>query len=146
MPGATVLLNSPFSPEETWKRFSKEWQAEIIEKKLRVFVIDASKVAADSGMRGRTNTVMQACFFALANVLPKEEAIEQIKKSIQKTYAKKGDEVVQMNFKAVDNSLANLHEINVPEAVEADALPQVIPQYEGAPEFFKRVQIGRAHV
>ena len=64
MPGATVLLNSPFSPEETWKRFSKEWQAEIIEKKLRVFVIDASKVAADSGMRGRTNTVMQACFFA----------------------------------------------------------------------------------
>ena len=140
MPGATVLLNSPFSPEETWKRFSKEWQAEIIEKKLRVFVIDASKVAADSGMRGRTNTVMQACFFALANVLPKEEAIEQIKKSIQKTYAKKGDEVVQMNFKAVDNSLANLHEINVPATVDADALPQVIPQYEGAPEFFKRVQ------
>ena len=140
MPGATILLNSPFSPEETWKRFSKEWQSEIIEKKLRVFVIDASKVAADSGMKGRTNTVMQACFFALANVLPKEEAIEQIKKSIQKTYAKKGDEVVQMNFKAVDNSLANLHEISVPATIEADALPQAIPQYEGAPEFFKRVQ------
>ena len=140
MPGATVLLNSPFSPEETWKRFSKEWQEEIIAKKLKVFVIDASKVAADSGMKGRTNTVMQACFFALANILPKDEAIAQIKKSIEKTYAKKGEEIVQMNYKAVDNSLANLHEIAVPATVDADAKPQKAPEYKGAPEFFKRVQ------
>ncbi len=140
MPGATILLNSPFSPEETWKRFSKEWQSEIIEKKLKVFVIDASRVAAESGMKGRTNTVMQACFFALANVLPKDEAIAQIKKSIEKTYAKKGEEVVQMNFKAVDNSLANLHEIVVPAAVDPAAKPQLIPEYKSAPEFFKRVQ------
>ncbi|MBQ8445486.1 MAG: pyruvate:ferredoxin (flavodoxin) oxidoreductase, partial [Opitutales bacterium] len=140
MDGATVLLNSPFSPEETWKRFSKEWQEEIIAKKLKVFVIDASRVAAESGMKGRTNTVMQACFFALANVLPKDEAIAQIKKSIEKTYAKKGEEIVQMNFKAVDNSLANLHEINVPATVDADAKPQVAPAYEGAPDFFKKVQ------
>ncbi len=140
MPGATILLNSPFAPAETWKRFSKEWQEEIIAKKLRVFVIDASKVAAESGMKGRTNTVMQACFFALANILPKDEAIAQIKKSIEKTYAKKGEEVVQMNFKAVDNSLANLHEIDVPAAPDADAKPQALPEYKGAPEFFKRVQ------
>ena len=140
MPGATILLNSPFAPAETWKRFSKEWQEEIIAKKLRVFVIDASKVAAESGMKGRTNTVMQACFFALANILPKDEAIAQIKKSIEKTYAKKGEEVVQMNFKAVDNSLANLHEIDVPATPEADAKPQTLPEYKGAPEFFKRVQ------
>ncbi|MCD8283487.1 MAG: pyruvate:ferredoxin (flavodoxin) oxidoreductase [Opitutae bacterium] len=140
MPGATILLNSPFAPEETWKRFSKEWQTEIIEKKLKVFVIDASRVAAESGMKGRTNTVMQACFFALANILPKDEAIAQIKKSIEKTYAKKGEEVVQMNFKAVDNSLANLHEVVVPACVDADAKPQVLPEYKGAPEFFKRVQ------
>ena len=140
MEGATVLLNSPFSPEETWKRFSKEWQEEIIAKKLRVYVIDASRVAAESGMKGRTNTVMQACFFALANILPKDEAIAQIKKSIEKTYAKKGEEIVQMNFKAVDNSLANLHEISVPATVDADAKPQVPPAYEGAPDFFKKVQ------
>ena len=138
--GATVLLNSPFTPEETWKRFPREWQEEIIAKKLHVYVIDASKVAADSGMRGRTNTVLQACFFALAGVLPKDEAIAQIKKSIQKTYAKKGDDVVQMNFKAVDSSLANLHEIFVPATVDADAKPVEVPTYEGAPEFFKKVQ------
>ena len=140
MKGATVLLNSPFSPEETWKRFSKEWQEEIIAKQLKVFVIDASRVAAESGMKGRTNTVMQACFFALANILPKDEAIAQIKKSIEKTYAKKGEEVVQMNFKAVDNSLANLHEIIIPASVDEGAKPLVAPAYEGAPEFFKKVQ------
>lgn len=140
MNGATVLLNSPFPPEETWKRFSKEWQEEIIAKQLKIYVIDASRVAAESGMKGRTNTVMQACFFALANILPKDEAIAQIKKSIEKTYAKKGEEVVQMNFRAVDNSLANLHELVVPATVDADAKPQVAPAYEGAPEFFKKVQ------
>ncbi len=140
MDGATVLLNSPFSPEETWKRFPREWQEEIIAKQLHVYVIDASKVAADSGMRGRTNTVLQACFFALAGVLPRDEAIAQIKKSIQKTYAKKGDDVVQMNFKAVDNSLVNLHEISVPATADADAKPIQVPTYDGAPEFFKKVQ------
>jgi pyruvate-ferredoxin/flavodoxin oxidoreductase len=81
------------------------------------FVIDATKVARDSGMGGRINTIMQVCFFALSGVLPKEEAIEAIKDSIKKTYGKKGEEIVQMNLKAVDNTLEHLHEVPVPNKV-----------------------------
>ena len=138
-PGATVLLNSPFSPEETWKRFPKEWQTMAIEKKLKIFTIDASHVAKESGMGGRTNTVMQTCFFALSGVLPRDEAIEQIKKSIKKTYARKGDDVVQKNFKAVDNSLEGLREMKVPAQIEPDAHVVVPPSYEGANDFVKNV-------
>ncbi len=136
-PGAIVLLNSPFSPEETWKRFSKEWQQMAIDKQLKIFVIDASHVAKDAGMGGRTNTVMQTCFFALSGVLPRDEAIAQIKKSIKKTYARKGDDVVQKNYEAVDKSLAGLREMTIPAAIEADAEAIVPPAYEGAPDFVK---------
>ena len=89
-PGAVFLLNSPYDEAETWDRLSRSKQQQIIDKKLRVFVIDASKVARDAGLPGRTNTILQTCFFALSGVLPREAAIEQIKKSIKKTYGRQG--------------------------------------------------------
>ena len=88
----------------------------MLAKKAKFYVIDATKVARDSGMGGRINTIMQVCFFALSGVLPRDEAIEAIKNSIKKTYGKKGEEVVQMNLQAVDNTLAHLHEVPLPIA------------------------------
>jgi pyruvate-ferredoxin/flavodoxin oxidoreductase len=136
--GATVLLNSPYGADETWSRLPHDWQATLIEKRLRLFVIDASKVAAASGMGRRTNTILQTCFFALADVLPKDEAIAQIKHAIEKTYGRKGPDVVTMNFAAVDAALANLHEVPIPmeEVVRRVGLP---PRYPGAPAFVRDV-------
>jgi pyruvate-ferredoxin/flavodoxin oxidoreductase len=110
-PGAVLLLNSRFSPEETWMRLPQTLKDQIVEKDLKVYTINANQVARDAGMAGRINTVMQVCFFAVAGVLPREEAIAQIKKSIRKTYGKKGEEIVQMNMKAVDETLTHLYEI-----------------------------------
>ena len=109
--GGTFLLNTPFSKEEIWCNLPTPVQKELLEKQIRFYVIDATRVARESGMGGRINTIMQVCFFALSGVLPKEEAIEAIKESIRKTYGKKGEEVVQMNLKAVDNTLAHLYEV-----------------------------------
>ncbi|HVU33857.1 MAG TPA: pyruvate:ferredoxin (flavodoxin) oxidoreductase [Opitutaceae bacterium] len=137
--GATVLLNSPFGPQETWKKLPREWQNAAIAKKVRLFVIDATKVAQDSGMGRRTNTVLQTCFFALSGVLPQEEAITQIKKAIAKTYGKKGEQIVKMNYAAVDAALAGLSEVKLPADVEADAVATVPPAYANAPEFVQKV-------
>ena len=111
VPGGTFLLNTPFTREEVWSQLPTPVQQALTEKKIRFYVIDATRVARDSGMGGRINTIMQVCFFALSGVLPKEEAIEAIKESIRKTYGKKGEEIVQMNLKAVDNTLAHLYEV-----------------------------------
>ncbi|MGA3007191.1 MAG: pyruvate:ferredoxin (flavodoxin) oxidoreductase, partial [Opitutaceae bacterium] len=138
-PGATVLLNSPFSPEETWKKLPREWQQEIISKKLKFYVIDATHVAQASGMGRRTNTVLQTCFFALSGVLPENEAIAQIKKAITKTYGKKGEQVVKMNFAAVDAALAGMREVKIPEQVADDAVATIPPAYSDAPDFVKKV-------
>ncbi len=137
--GATVLLNSPYSAEDTWKNLPREWQSTIISKKLRLFVIDATKVAHDSGMGRRTNTVLQTCFFALSGVLPQEEAIKQIKKSIDKTYGKKGEQIVKMNYAAVDAALAGLFEVKIPAEVEASSVATIPPTYSNAPEFVQKV-------
>ena len=118
--GATLLLNSQFGPDEVWNHFSLELQREIIAKKLKCHVIDAYSVAKATGMGGRINTIMQTCFFAISNVLPREEAIAQIKKAIQKTYARKGQAVVDQNFAAVDQTLAALHEVKIPHAISTD--------------------------
>jgi pyruvate-ferredoxin/flavodoxin oxidoreductase len=115
--GGTFLLNSPYDREQVWKRLPESVQAKLIEAQARFFVIDANKVASDCGMGRRINTVMQTCFFAISGVLPPQDAIEAIKNSICKTYAKKGDEIVQMNLRAVDESLAHLYEVEVPDAV-----------------------------
>ncbi len=138
-PGATVLVNSPYPAEETWSRLPREWQETLIEKKLKLFVVDATQVAHDSGMGRRTNTVLQTCFFALSGVLPQDQAIAQIKKSIVKTYGKKGEQIVKMNYAAVDASLAGLHEVKIPAKPDKEAVASVPPSYSSAPEFVQKV-------
>ena len=111
--GATFLLNSPFSKDEVWAKLPKMVQQQIIDKKLKFYVIDAYTVAAETGMGTRINTIMQTCFFAISGVLPKDEAITKIKEAIKKTYGKRGESVVKMNYAAVDASLAHLHEVKI---------------------------------
>ncbi len=111
IPGGTFLVNSPYEQEQVWQHLPLTIQAQIIDKRLNFYVINAYKVARQAGMAGRINTVMQVCFFALSGVLPREEAIAEIKNSIRQTYGNKGHEIVQMNLKAVDSTLENLYEI-----------------------------------
>ena len=139
VPGGTFLLNTPFAPDEIWSKLPTPTQEALLSKKAKFYVIDATKVARDSGMGGRINTIMQVCFFALSGVLPRDEAIKAIKYSIQKTYGKKGEEVVQMNLKAVDNTLAHLHEVplsNCKVNGTGSLLPPLAP---GAPAFARDV-------
>ena len=137
-PHATFLLNSPLGPTEVWEHLPRPVQEQIISKQLSFFVIDANTVAQQVGLKTRTNTVLQTCFFALSGVLPREQAIAQIRKSIRKSYGSKGEEVVQRNFKAVDETLSRLYEVAVPPAATAqrDRLPTVS---ETAPEFVRCV-------
>ena len=136
--GGTFLLNTPYGPEEVWDHLPRPVQQQIIGRKLRFFVIDASRVARDSGLPGRINTVLQTCFFAISGVLPREEAISRIKRSVEKTYGAKGAEVVRSNFAAVDRALAHLFEVKVPEEVTSvrERAP-VVPA--GAPAFVQEV-------
>ncbi len=120
MPGAVFLLNSPYSAAEVWKNLPKTTQQEMIRKKIEFYVIDGYKVAREAGMGTRINTIMQTCFFAISGVLPREEAIEQIKKAIKKTYGKRGEAVVAKNFAAVDAALAHLEKVELPAAATAD--------------------------
>jgi len=137
-PGGVFLLNSPFPPQETWDSLAREAQQQIIDKRLAFYVIDAFAVARETDMGTRINTVMQTCFFAISGVLPRDEAIAQIKRAIEKTYGKRGPEVVRKNFAAVDQSLANLHKVDVPAAATATrALPPIVS--DDAPDFVKRV-------
>jgi pyruvate-ferredoxin/flavodoxin oxidoreductase len=117
-PGGTFLLDSIYGPEKVWEHLPGEVQQAILEKHLHVYVINAHQVARETNMGGRINTVMQTCFFALSGVLPKEQAIAQIKHSIEKTYQKRGDAVVQRNFHAVDATLAHLYEVPIPTGTE----------------------------
>jgi len=127
--GATFLLNSPFGKDIVFSKLPRKVQKEIIEKKLRFFVIDAAKVAKKSGMGRRINTVMQTCFFAISGILEKEEAIAKIKNSIEKTYGKKGRRIVEMNNLAVDNALSSLFEVHVP--TEAQSSIEMRPVVKG---------------
>ncbi|HTQ55445.1 MAG TPA: pyruvate:ferredoxin (flavodoxin) oxidoreductase [Bryobacteraceae bacterium] len=137
-PGATFLLNSPFGPDQIWEQLPLTVQRQIIDKKLRFFVIDGYQVAKDTGMGGRVNTIMQTCFFAISGVLPREEAIAAIKHSIEKTYGKRGEAVVRKNFAAVDEALSHMSEVKVPAAATAtfDIRPAVPA---AAPEFVQKV-------
>ena len=136
--GATFLLNSPFPADKVWDYLPRTVQQTIIDKKLKFYVIDGYEVGKNTGMGGRINTIMQTCFFAISGVLPREEAIDAIKKAIKKTYGKRGESVVQKNFAAVDASLANLFEVKVPAAASStfDVLPPVPKQ---APAFVQDV-------
>ncbi|MBZ5727078.1 MAG: pyruvate:ferredoxin (flavodoxin) oxidoreductase [Acidobacteriia bacterium] len=137
-PGATFLLNSAFGPDEVWDHLPRLVQRQIIDKKLKFFVIDGVEVGKQTGMGGRINTIMQTCFFAISGVLPREEAIAAIKHSIEKTYGKRGESVVRKNFAAVDAALDHLHEVKVPDRVTSlfDIRP---PVPAAAPEFVQKV-------
>ncbi len=111
------MLNTKVPKEQVWDSLPENVQKDLIEKKMKLYAIDAYKVADETGMGVRINTIMQTCFFAISNIFPKEEAIEMIKKSIKKTYGAKGDKIVEMNFNAVDQTLSNLFEIEVPDKV-----------------------------
>ncbi|HEY8346633.1 MAG TPA: pyruvate:ferredoxin (flavodoxin) oxidoreductase [Symbiobacteriaceae bacterium] len=136
--GATVLINSPYPVDEVWDHLPEPVQRQIIDKKLQVYVIDADNVARETGMGRRINTIMQTCFFAISGILPREEAIAKIKEAIRKTYSKRGEQVVQQNFAAVDAALAHLHRLNVPGQVTSTKglRPPVPPE---APEFVQKV-------
>ncbi|HLZ59100.1 MAG TPA: pyruvate:ferredoxin (flavodoxin) oxidoreductase [Ktedonosporobacter sp.] len=163
-PGGVFLLDSLYDAEQVWGHLPIEVQQAIQEKQLHFYVINAHKVTNETGMGGRINTVMQTCFFALSGVLPKEQAIAQIKKSIQKTYSKRGEAVVQRNFRAVDETLAHLSEVAVPtresilqgvgkawgngeevssrpshKAIPLPMLTRRPPVPDSAPEFVRRV-------
>ncbi len=135
---ATFLLNSPYGPDEVWDHLPREIQEQIIDKRLKFYVVDALKVARETDMGVRINTIMQTCFFALAGVLPREQAIEQIKETIRKTYGKRGESVLRRNFAAVDAALADLHEVTVPDTATSteERLPPVAPD---SSDFVKRI-------
>ena len=136
--GAVFLVNSLYGPEEVWDKLPQEVQKDIIEKKLKFYTINAYDVAEKTGMGSRVNTIMQTCFFAISGILPRDEAIAQIKKAIQKTYGKRGEAVVQKNFAAVDQSLANLHEVKVPANVTS-TFTRRDPVSSKAPAFVRDV-------
>jgi pyruvate-ferredoxin/flavodoxin oxidoreductase len=136
--GATFLLNSPYGPDEVWRHLPRGLQEQIIEKEIIFYVIDASRVALETGMGSRTNTIMQTCFFAISGVLPREEAIARIKAAIRKTYGKKGEEAVRKNFAAVDQTLERLYRVTAPQVADSGiTLPPVVPPE--APEFVQKV-------
>ena len=136
--GAVFLLNAPYAADEVWERLPREVQEQLIDKRIRFYTIDASAVARETGMGGRINTIMQTCFFAISGVLPREEAIAQIKHAIEKTYSKRGAEVVKRNFEAVDATLAHLQEVSVPSGVTAThARPPLVSAL--APDFVQRM-------
>ncbi|MHC1783676.1 MAG: pyruvate:ferredoxin (flavodoxin) oxidoreductase [Anaerolineaceae bacterium] len=133
-PGGTFLIDSHYPPAEVWEHMPVEVQKQLLEKKLKLYVIDAHEVARKADMGGRINTIMQTCFFAISGILPREEAIAQIKKAIKKTYGKRGEAVVQKNFKAVDETLANLFSLDLPSAPSGKVtmrpgMPADAPEY-----------------
>jgi pyruvate-ferredoxin/flavodoxin oxidoreductase len=137
-PGATLLLNCPQPPDQVWDALPRPVQEKIIAKRVDVYAIDAGRIARDVGLAGRTNTVLQTCFFAISGVLPRQAAIARIKSAIAKTYGRRGAEVVERNQAAVDRALDGLHRIEVPGRVtSARELPPVVPA--GAPEFVRTV-------
>ncbi len=137
--GAVFLLNSPFGPEEVWERLPREVQETILEKQLRFFVVDGLRVAQEAGMGNRINTVMQTCFFALAKILPRDDAIVAIKQAIKKTYGGRGEAVLSRNYAAVDGALAALHDVRVPATATSDTRRRPPLAVNGHSDFVERV-------
>ena len=137
-PGATLLLNCRHAPDEVWDALPRPVQEQILAKRIDVYAIDAGRIAREVGLAGRINIVLQTCFFAISGVLPRDDAIARIKEAIAKTYGKRGDEVVERNRAAVDQTLEGLHRIDVPDRVTATReLPPLVPAH--APEFVHAV-------
>ena len=135
-PGGVFLLNSPYGPDEVWKYLPRVVQEQLIAKKAKFYVIDAYKVARDTGMGARMNTILQVCFFAISKVLPREEAIEAIRQSIRDTYGRKGEEIVQKNMRAVDETLSHMFEVKVP--AKADSAIELPPPFSPEAPAFER--------
>ncbi len=138
VPGGVFLLNSPYGPDDVWAHLPREVQQQLITKKARFYIIDGYKVARDTGMGARMNTILQVCFFAISKVLPRDEAIEAIRQSIRDTYGRKGEDIVQKNMRAVDETLSHLFEVKVPE--KADSTITMPPPFSPeAPQFEREV-------
>ena len=135
-PGSVFLMNSIYGPDEVWDTLTKDMQKNLIDKKIKFYVIDAYDVAEKTGMGQRINTIMQTCFFAISGILPKDEAIQQIKHSIEHTYRKRGEAVVKKNYAAVDQAVANMHEVKVPAKVTSTK-PRLSPVPVNAPEYVR---------
>ena len=122
-PGATVLLNTPAAPDAVWEQLPERAQEQILERGLRLYVVDASAIAREAGLGRRVNTVLQTCFFALAELLPLDRAIAAIKEATATAYGKRGDEVVTRNLEAIDRAVAGLHEVEIPAEITAVTAP-----------------------
>jgi pyruvate-ferredoxin/flavodoxin oxidoreductase len=137
-PGATLLLNTSHAPERVWDALALEVQEQLLAKQIELYVIDAGRIARDAGLPGRTNVVLQTCFFAISGVLEREQAIERIKVTIEKTYGRRGADVVARNKAAVDSALEGLHRVPLPERASATRrLAPIVPAH--APEFVRTV-------
>ncbi|MFQ6676430.1 MAG: pyruvate:ferredoxin (flavodoxin) oxidoreductase, partial [Fidelibacterota bacterium] len=138
VPGGIFLLNSPYGPNDVWDRLPRPLQRELIEKEMTLYVIDASRVARECGLGGIISTIMQTCFFAVSGILPRDDAIGAIKNSIRKTFRRKGQHIVKMNLKAVDETLAHLFPVTIPGRVTGSLeIPPPVPPE--APEFVREV-------
>jgi len=136
--GAVFLINTLVSHDKVWNTLTRKMQQQIIDKKIEFYAIDAYAIARATGMGSRINTIMQTCFFAISGVLPRELAIEKIKSAAEKSYSKKGKEVVEANWKAIDETLANLHKVSIPATATSDfEMPEPVGAH--APDFVKRV-------
>ncbi|HRN47740.1 MAG TPA: pyruvate:ferredoxin (flavodoxin) oxidoreductase, partial [Niabella sp.] len=136
--GATFLLNTPYPKDQVWQHIPKKIQEEIIRKKIKFYAINAYTVAKEAGMGNRINTILQTCFFAISNILPREEAIAKIKDAVYKTYSKKGEAVVQKNYGAIDMAISGLYEIDYTQ-FQIGETPLGNPVTPGAPEFVEDV-------
>jgi pyruvate-ferredoxin/flavodoxin oxidoreductase len=136
--GATLLLNCAHEPDQVWDALTRPVQEKIVEKQIRLYAIDAGKLAREAGLAGRTNTILQTCFFAISGVMERDEAIEAIKAAIRKTYGKRGEEIVKRNIDAVDRSVAALHQIPVPDRTTSTVQPRELVPAD-APEFVRTV-------
>ncbi|HVR75022.1 MAG TPA: pyruvate:ferredoxin (flavodoxin) oxidoreductase, partial [Planctomycetota bacterium] len=135
-PGAVLLINAPHAPHELWRSLPADVAREAIGKRLKVFVIDAYKIARETGLGARINTIMQTCFFKISGIMPLEQAIAAVKDAVQKTYGKKGEEIVTRNFAAIDRALEGLQAVPLPESVDSQ-LDFVPPVPAGAPAFVR---------
>ena len=137
-PGAVFLLNTAASPDDVWNTLPRSMQQQILDKQIKLFIIDAYRVASDSGMVRRINTIMQTCFFAISGILPRAEAIAKIKQGVEITYGQKGRKIVQLNFAAIDATLDNLYQVEIPDAVTSELeLKPPVPSI--APDFVKQI-------
>ncbi len=136
--GATFLLNAPYGPDEIWDKLPRRVQQQILQKQLNFYVIDATRVAAEVGMGKRINTILQTCFFDISGIIPREDAIRHIKEAIEKSYASKGEKIVELNFRAVDSALANLHKVDYPQKITSQIEMETLVPDE-APDFVKNV-------